>query len=249
MQCWTPNQFTGVWEAFAEQYCFIENTYFVPWQDSNLPDVETREDREMIYYQWVPFLLIIQALFFCIPRAYWIIYPSYSGLTIADMITAARKTGKKLESADQALEQVALTNWQAHRGSSRIFNCYLVMKLLILINVILQFFLLNSFLNTAYTFWGWGVFWDMVNGRHWQESGHFPRVSFCDINVRELGNVHHWSLQCVLMVNMFNEKIFIFLWFWFAFLLVATTFDFVVWVWRRFDGQSRIGFIMDLLVS
>lgn len=51
MQCWTPNQFAGGWESFAESYCFIENTYFVPMQDSNLPAAETREGREMIYYQ------------------------------------------------------------------------------------------------------------------------------------------------------------------------------------------------------
>ena len=36
---------------FAESYCFVENTYFVPMNDTNLPLAYTREDREMIYYQ------------------------------------------------------------------------------------------------------------------------------------------------------------------------------------------------------
>lgn len=44
--------------------------------------------------------------------------------------------------------------------------------------VFLQFYILNSFLGTNYTFWGFEILRDLAYGREWQESGHFPRFFF-----------------------------------------------------------------------
>lgn len=60
---------------------------------------------------------------------------------------------------------------------------YLFTKLLYVGNVVLQFVILNAFLGPQYTFWGFGILNDIFNGREWQESGHFPRVTLCDFNV------------------------------------------------------------------
>ena len=54
---------------------------------------------------------------------------------------------------------------------------YLIVKFLFIINVILQFFLLNAFLGPEYSFWGYGVLRDLANGHEWEASGAFPRVS------------------------------------------------------------------------
>ncbi|VDM57329.1 unnamed protein product [Angiostrongylus costaricensis] len=139
MQCWVPNQWTAVWEVFSESYCFVENTYFVPMNDSNMPAVHTREGREMIYYQWVPFILSLMAFCFYIPRGVWKIFSPYSGsLSLFSMATTLRKVH---------------TSKVVRYGSS-LFNLYIVMK-----------------------------------------------VAFCDLTVREMGNVNNWTVQCVLMVR------------------------------------------------
>ena len=235
LQCWVPNQWKDPWEGFAESYCFVENTYFVPMNNTALPEVNKREDMEMIYYQvfiylwefgeevgtrgptvagredrnfggihqgqiskneinapsnlppfqWVPFILSVMAFFFYLPRGIWRGLSTYSGLALSDMMTAARvsqkkmdeKKGKQLMFLAQTLEHKAeYVGSGALRYGKSLFNLYIVMKILVWLNLMLQFYFLNHFLGTGYVLWGMGILFDLINGRHWQESGHFPRV-------------------------------------------------------------------------
>jgi hypothetical protein len=53
---------------------------------------------------------------------------------------------------------------------------YLFCKLLYIVNVVGQLFMLNAFLGPNYKMWGFGILADIIAGNEWETSGHFPRV-------------------------------------------------------------------------
>lgn len=63
---------------------------------------------------------------------------------------------------------------------------YIMVKCLYLVNIVAQFMLLNSFLGPRYLLWGARIFFDLLQGIEWEESGEFPRVTMCDFEVRAL---------------------------------------------------------------
>ncbi|ETN68741.1 Innexin, partial [Necator americanus] len=198
---------------YAENYCWSQDTYFVePKQHVELlkPDQRYTPERELSYYQWVPFFLLLQAAFFRAPSFLWKSFSNHSGKHVV-----VHKT-------------VTCLNYQYSSGF--VSAVYLFTKALYLVNVVLQLWLMNYFLGTnKHQWYGLGVIKDIVNGVEWETSGYFPRSAICDFEVRQIANIQKYSVQCVLVINIFNEKIFVILWFWYLLLFVSAAFTFVTW--------------------
>ncbi len=71
IQCWVPAQFRPFWEKYAETYCFVQNTYYLPLDHQIPQDYSKRDNLQIGYYQWVPIILVFQAMMFCIPVIFW----------------------------------------------------------------------------------------------------------------------------------------------------------------------------------
>jgi hypothetical protein len=68
--CWVPKHFSGDHghEQYTNDYCWIASTYYSPFEEEVPESHETDKRHVVRYYQWVPFMLGVQALLFYIPH-------------------------------------------------------------------------------------------------------------------------------------------------------------------------------------
>ena len=87
INCWCPAHFTGTYVAYAQSYCWVKNTYYIP-MDSPIPvDREHRDTEELTYYQWVPIILLFMAFLFKFPALTWRMFNGGSGINMDKMVT------------------------------------------------------------------------------------------------------------------------------------------------------------------
>jgi hypothetical protein len=124
---------------------------------------------------------------------------------------------------------------------------YLFTKFLFIANCLVQFVLLSTFLGTSSRVWGYDLLHNLRNDNQWDTTGYFPRVTLCDFEVRQLGNLHRWTVQCVLILNMLNEKIYLFLWWWILFVTFVTICNFLYWLYVCIFTKARRSFLRRML--
>lgn len=284
--------------------------------DKELPLSEReRRQHRIRYYQWVPFLLLFQAILCYIPRLVWRTLNVRSGLDIVNLVDAAikyesvdkfsdrekimayiirnieryigarrsryeRLYGRQLctahksqESGGYAHSKQQLKNpskskqnsslglccskcwlrikivlsticfWTGKRLGNYLVVLYMFVKTLWLTNAVSQLFLLNRFIGNDYHAFGVEIIEMLLSGQEWHELRHFPRVTYCDFKIREIGNSHDWTVQCVLRINLFNEVIYIFMWFWLCILAVCSLIDYATWTLRILIPSDKLRFV------
>ena len=113
ISCWAPKHFTGSHNKYTNSYCWVRNTYFLPFEEHHIP--HELEDRQHVpYYQWIPFILLGQAVLFFLPSVVWHGLNQKGGID-ADNILASAGTfssSKKIMQRETTLNMI--TN-QVHR--------------------------------------------------------------------------------------------------------------------------------------
>ena len=69
--CWMPAEFTGFWEEYAEQLCYVNSTYWIREGDEIPVEQIRRLGTTISYYQWTPWVLAVQAVIFYLPHLVW----------------------------------------------------------------------------------------------------------------------------------------------------------------------------------
>jgi len=278
--CWAPQHFTDNHLSYVNAYCWVRNTYYLPFNDEIPAENELDSDtgkQTIPYYQWIPFILLGMALGFYAPNALWHSINQSGGVDADTILESARGLTRGDKMAEKRGAIVLIIRNQMHRFLStrktvsagmqdlrttagmagfgtRRFGCYLMIlyiisKTLYLTNAIVQLYLLNSVLAMDYSTYGIEIVNWMLEDHDWTYSPEvaFPRVTMCDFKVRRLGNVHRYTVQCTLPINLYNERIFMFLWFWMLLVAVCTAVSLVTWVLRLASHGDRITYILNHL--
>ncbi|CAG2186617.1 inx [Mytilus edulis] len=217
IQCWHPAEFKDSMEAYTKYHCWVKNTYYVPMYDEIPENISERQDAEITYYQWVPLILLFMAFLFKLPNVVWRIFNGGSGLNLDKIVHFAEQSQlgnpddreKSIKSLanfmDKWLDSNVERNWNViNRTKQQIsryfcFFCnkkagkylvalYLFVKVLYVFNAIGQIFLLNAFLSTKFSFYGFEFLENLNSDRPWRASPRFPRVTLCDFQIRQLQN-------------------------------------------------------------
>jgi len=224
----------GVPGGLMDTYCWIHSTFSIPsrWAgkigvDVPHPGVHPVVDGEEVkyhkYYQWVAFVLFLQAAMFYIPRYLW---DSSEGGKIKMLVQGLQDP---MISADDKKGQIEtiVTYFGLNRGAHGMYALrFFGVELLNFVHVIVQIYFTDFFLGYEFTTYGTDVLAytnEEAEDRPDPMKVVFPKVTKCTFHkYGPSGTVEKKDGLCVLPLNIINEKIYILIWFWLVFLAVVT---------------------------
>uniref|UniRef100_A0A914ICL7 Innexin n=1 Tax=Globodera rostochiensis TaxID=31243 RepID=A0A914ICL7_GLORO len=256
MYCWSQAEFNSQWMEYVHDFCFVESTYYVPFNNT-VPVLGQRNkgDDRLSYYQWVPFILVAMALFSQFTHYFWSFCNMLSEKELPNIL-------RKVCGTDDGQEQSITAGIGRHfnvilssnandskpedkkRRKSYLIRTtfarnylavlYLFTKLLYLLVNIVQFKFISVFLGVnKLPNWGFAVLNSfMTHGSSWEHNGLFPRVTLCDLKIRQPDeHFLDFTVQCVLVANFLNEKIFLMLYFLFILMAIVSFISLLHWTW------------------
>lgn len=229
-------------ENVINTYCYIMGTFSVP---RHYVDYDTQigahvantgvgpyhpgEEIEIKkYYQWVPFMLFLQGIMFYVPHIFYKYFEKGKIESILEGLHRWILSNEERQSKEKELAEYIVGTKGTHRSWC--------LKLLFasglyVVNVVGQIFFTDCFLGYEFSTYG-------VNAASFLEakpedridpmSRIFPRMTKCTFKkYGPSGSIQNHDAQCILPINIINEKIYVFLWFWFCFLTFITILGFL----------------------
>jgi len=179
-------------------------------------------ERDTLYYQWVPFMLVISAVIFKIPDVIWGLLEGGFMKSFAD--NAANSVSiHKDEEAKKKLIKSHISLFGVLKGNNKFYYFkFLFCQILNIVLLIANFSMTSAFLDTDFSTYGTDVLeylTDDNDSRLNPMCKVFPTAVSCTMpKVGTAGGESNSNHLCILSQNVINEKIYLGLWFWFIFL-------------------------------
>lgn len=211
------------------------------------------------YYQWTPLILVILGLLFHIPHIVWSNLAKASGLPLKSVVSSAHDMSGVSEDgserdgiakdivyvitryteASHLDDKTALKVGRSH--GNVLFFSYMLVKLLYIAVLAVQLVLLQLFLGNDPRFnvllHGAKVIDGLLRNGTWQQNAIFPIKTVCTFEAEQQGNPLPYTLECIIPINLYNDKFFAL--FTIAFpILIALV---IVSTARWFYANSKVG--------
>ena len=156
---------------------------------------EKRVQIKVSYYQWAPLILLAKAFTFYIPFSLWKVLSHSHGVSLPHLMKRIHclnqmshahpdRFAVQYEIVEQIHKLVHTTNNKPNNNKlpavlksarqSRLFATFLFIKFLYLLNVLLQFYLLVTFLGDDYLTHGFDILRHLWTKSEWWTSPRFP---------------------------------------------------------------------------
>lgn len=215
-------------EKVMNTYCWIEGTITLTRSLNRsvgtevaapgVDQMKIRDSDEVIehaYYQWVCFVLFLQALMFYFPRWLW---RGWERGRIRSLILKMNRPVLEESEKEYDIEAV-VSYFMRHRSQHQSYATrFFICEVLNLVNVMGQIFFINKFLGGMFTTYGTQVIRFLNEDpevRYDPMTMIFPKMTKCRFHrYGTSGDIQKHDSICLLPLNIINEKVYIFLWFW-----------------------------------
>ena len=230
------------------------------------------------YYQWTPLILAIAAFLFHLPYIVWNIMSVSSGMPLESTLTAAKEVSKVQKNGGSRdgyiadilfryrryIEKTHLdTTGSCHPAIKKRLRCgrsfgnylfvlYVGVKLLYMSLIVVNMLLLQGFFGGDPRFsvlnHGFWVLDNLFRNASWPQSPIFPIKTVCTFSAEQQGNPLPYTLQCVLPLNLYNDKFFAIFTIVYPILLIASFVTTIQWIWCN-SAHGRKAFAERYLVK
>lgn len=268
IKCWIPPEFDfhESYRDYVDAHCWTENTFYIPFDEVIPTYTENREEKEIIYYQWIKPVLCFLALLFFLPRMLWQIFARYSGLDLSKLLNMTTNMKPEMGWIASYLKvwlSLCRQTYNRKYGFSKLMaelpfigryngnylTClFSFINILYLANSIGQIYILDKILSNNFRDLGFDVLRNIWRNQKLSlELYRFPRTTLCDLDIRQMTNVHRWTVQCSLPINLFHEKVFIAVWFLLFTMSVINALYLISTLVLFYVPYKRVDFIQKLL--
>jgi hypothetical protein len=256
--------FKGIDGELASDFCWIHGSSYIEPQYQehmkcivDLDGVKSKDEApDTSYYQWVTFVLLIQAGFFIFPYKVWKLLEGglmeqfgtdgKSAILLSE--EAKYEDGVIMESV---VEKFVKYYRSTFHHNQMYFTYFVCMEFLNIIMLFANFWATDKFLNGNFKYYGWNAIkYYMMTPEEQKVSVNplcqaFPTEVSCDVpNMGAAGGMQNSNGLCILSQNIINEKMYLFIWFWLVMLIFVSVPYFMFRICTIFFDYVRYALII-----